>query len=118
MARSGLTWGHRWLVMTVGATVSLAWFSVCNMLPIPGHRKEPTPRVLPEEEAVAASVTPPQGGGNHHMPKPLCSNSSLPPPLGGPPGPPVLLQSVISLKMNGRKWAGDSDRESRLPGWT
>lgn len=86
MARSGLTWGHRWLVMTVGATVSLAWFSVCNMLPIPGHRKEPTPRVLPEEEAVAASVTPPGGVGTTTCPSPSVQTAASPRPSGDPRG--------------------------------
>lgn len=118
MAQSGHIWGHRWLAMTVGVTASLAWFSVCNVLPIPEHRKAPTSQVLPEEEAVAASVTRPEGVGTSTYPSPSVQTAASPRPLRRPPGTPVLLESVISLKMNSRKWAGDSHRESRLPGWT
>lgn len=118
MAQSGHIWGHRWLAMTVGVTASLAWFSVCNVLPIPEHRKAPTSQVLAEEEAVAASVTRPEGVGTSTYPSPSVQTAASPRPLRRPPGTPVLLQSVILLKMNSRKWAGDSDRESRLPGWT
>lgn len=118
MAQSGHIWGHRWLAMTVGVTASLAWFSVCNVLPIPEHRKAPTSQVLAEEEAMAASVTRPEGVGTSTYPSPSVQTAASPRPLRRPPGTPVLLQSVISLKMNSRKWAGDSHRESRLPGWT
>lgn len=55
-----------------GLATPLARFPVCNMLPIPGHRREPTPQVLPEEEAGSVSVIGLGRGGAGKTTQPRC----------------------------------------------
>lgn len=59
-------------------------FPVYNVLPIPGHRRGPTPQVLPEESAVSVSVMGlGEGRGKDHTAQVPCHRA--PPPRGSPP---------------------------------